>query len=204
MSRSAIVAIDVEATGQFVDRNWPIQFGIAVVILDEDDEEHQLGWGSYVRRPEGRVWEPRCVNEFWLKNPDVYAKALQAQDTAPTATEVAEQMMNWLDRTLFGVPSEKITVITDNRAYDVAWLAWLLNHINKSPQYLLGTYTDIIDTYSYFCGASTVLENSVYDNTREPGLRAIWKEQPQLTHTAVDDAMVVLRTYKAMLNHLCR
>lgn len=204
MSRTAIVAIDVEATGQFIDRNWPIQFGVAVVIVDEDGQEHEDGWGSYVRRPEGRVWEPRCVTEFWLKNPDVYAKALEAQDTAPDATEVATRMLDWIDRKLFGVASDKITVITDNSAYDAAWLAWLLNHVDKSPQYLLGTYTDIIDTFAFFCGASTALEHAVYDNRLYAGLCAIWKGQPQLSHTAVDDAIEVLHTYRAMMKHLSR
>ena len=57
-------AIDIETTGQFVNKNAMIAFGCTV--MDENMKEVD-NFGAFMSIPNGREWEERCVNEFWSK-----------------------------------------------------------------------------------------------------------------------------------------
>lgn len=185
----AVLAFDIEATGQLADTHWPCQVGAAVLKLDARGNETTLGFGSYIRKPASRTWEERCVREFWSKHPELYKNALLSQTTAPDAAAVARSFVDWCKEVLSDV--DELVVVSDNVAFDTMWLNWLLNHIGVSAFYAFGGYRDIVDTYSFYRGVRL----GARDADAQARVDRVWKQTNVMTHNAVDDAIAIARTY---------
>ena len=117
-------AFDVETTGQFLDKNAMVAFGCTVM----DQEMHEVdSFSAFMSIPKGKVWEDRCVSEFWSKNQEAleYIKGKMTD-----AREEMQRFVEWMDAIDLKYETNMV-VLTDNPSYDVAWL----NHY-------IGLYTD--------------------------------------------------------------
>jgi inhibitor of KinA sporulation pathway (predicted exonuclease) len=108
-------AIDVETTGQFITKNAMIAFGCT--IMDQEMKEVEK-FSSYLRIPEDRNWEDRCVNEFWSKQPNTldYIKKHMKNPRIEMM-----RFSDWMDDMDIKYGSTMI-VLSDFAMYDIAWI----------------------------------------------------------------------------------
>ncbi len=183
-----VLAIDIEAAGGCPKENWATQLGAACIDLSKYDPTDPTKclvstFNSYIRCPEGRIWEERCVREFWAKHPEVYAKTIEECAKAPSVAEVMISFLAWID----ALP-RPIVLATDCPAFDFIWLQELLPP-GKKLLYLFGDYdTDPIDLHSYMQGFfhKGLEVTSVRDLKRH-----LFQHLSSMPHDAVKDAEII-------------
>lgn len=188
-----LLAVDVEASGMGLRSNFLIQIGLALVHVPTG---HLLArFSSYVAQPPGTTWEKRCVDEFWSKHPEIYAKAQKGVADAPPAEHIAKSLMAWI-RTHVVCP-DQTRLITDTPGFDLAWLDWLLG--DRSHLYLFETddgkpmMTDVLDVSSWYLGIGKVCDPM--ESSKKAVLSVIKRPFPDFefkhTHDAADDATLI-------------
>jgi hypothetical protein len=183
-----IFAIDLERSGQYGKFNFTTQVGICCLDTDkfsesllfkpsfdkENDKDYsQLEnipyFSTYLPQPENTEWEPRCVKEFWEKNPELFEKTKNSVKNA--GTDGVERMLEWIERNKDPNPANNL-LITDNAAFDFVFFSELIAPYKRSLLYLFGEYeTQPLDVGCYYLGllkrniitGGTWNKNSVFD-----------------------------------------
>ncbi len=192
-----IVAIDFECAGACPKLHFATQFAAVCFDTAKYDGERDPAefvvstFSSYVAKPEGRVWEERCVREFWQKHPMVYAKTLLEIETAPSLEKVGTDFVEWV-KTL----PKPFVLATDCAAFDFVWLSYLLppgvtvfmlSGVSESAP--RGAYdTDPIELHSYFQG---VMQKPLFASYTTEEKHAAFGHITPMPHDAAGDALVV-------------
>ncbi len=188
-----LLALDVEASGQGLRSNFLIQVGLALVEVQSGAVLARFS--SYVAQPPGTVWEKRCVDEFWSKHPELFDKAKAGVAAAPSADQVASNLLAWVRAR---VPAGGDTrLVTDTAGFDLAWLDWLLG--DRSHFYIFErdgqpVRTDVLDVGSWYLGLAGECDPEA--SAKAASLRALGVEvEPMFefthTHDAADDAAAI-------------
>ncbi len=146
--RTYYLGIDVETSGQGLGTNFMTQIGAAIV--DVERGVTVATWESYVAQPEGRVWEERCVREFWSKpeNAARWEETKAEVAAARPAAEVAAEFRAWVAE--HGATPDDTTIIFDTAGFDQSWVDQMLG--DGSCLYLLGGYKQPRDASSWYVG----------------------------------------------------
>lgn len=137
-------AIDVETTGQFIDKNAMIAFGCTV--MNEKMEELE-NFETYMEVPEGKKWEKRCVDEFWSKQEKAF-NFIKNRMKSPSDEML--RFEKWLDKIDLKYGSE-LVVLSDTSCYDYAWINYYLGCFTGRPSiyYRLKSIEDDKKQYEY-------------------------------------------------------
>lgn len=152
-----IFAVDIEASGQFPAENFVTQIGMCCVestLFDPANVKASIvsTFSTYLPQPEGKGWEERSVNEFWLKNPVIYDETLAGIKTA--GNEGIVRMLAWIDEHKDPNPEQNL-LISDNSAFDFVFLSKVLEPYHRSLLYLFGAYEQTpIDVSSFYLGVA--------------------------------------------------
>lgn len=114
--------------------------------------------------PDGRGWDERCVREFW-DNPDrseheqLKAKKKKIETSRISPEDGMKFFVTWVEQvvTKTGGDPSRIRFISDNAAYDAAWVGlYLCQYANHLPLTVFfdDKFQAIIDTSSYHQGLS--------------------------------------------------
>jgi hypothetical protein len=128
-------AVDVETTGQFLTKNAMIAIGCS--IMNEKGEELDKFLG-FLKIPENRTWEERCVNEFWSKEQETL-DFIKKQWEDPKI--VMNEFATWLDRMDLKY-GEDLVFLSNNVGYDCAWVDQYLSEFTtrRNIYYRLVSY----------------------------------------------------------------
>jgi hypothetical protein len=153
-----IFAVDIEASGQNTATNFAVQLGMACVDSELYDPENPSQcivsqFSTFLPQPVGTEWEPRCVIQFWEKNPELYARAKEGVANAPPLAEAVSQLLQWI-KTHQDLNAANNLLISDCASFDFVFLAHILkDHSYPSLLYLFGDFENIpIDTQSFEMG----------------------------------------------------
>lgn len=139
-----LLAIDIEASGQGLRTNFMTCIGAAYI----DPGGKVLGtFSEYLSQPEGTCWEQRCVDEFWLKFPDLYEETKIKVGSAAPAKEVMKRFKEWVQEIS---KNKKTLIVFDTSGFDQAWVDYNLE--DTSCLYLLGYYSKPFDISAYMLG----------------------------------------------------
>lgn len=208
-----VIAIDFEAAGGIPSKNGFLSLGATLYSITKQKEVSSFySWASM----DGYEWDERCVSEFWMKHPALYAEALQETtgNKAPSPYQVIDNFMEWVYRHVLVGPIANVNLISDNVAFDVGTLRYfstkrdimyMFTDMNKNF-----VYRDVIDTGSFYYGlgkialdsvsldavsskktAKSVVLNGQYENKKA-------REE----HNALDDAREIARLYCAVMGKL--
>lgn len=204
-----VLTYDVESTGRSLKHHFMPDIGLSVVNVPE--ERVVATFQSYVAQPEGRGWEPRCLEEFWLqeKNKQIYEQLLAGIKTAPPPEKVVLALVQFVRE---HAPKNRTTVVSDTAGYDHAWLDLLLaDHPEQlSTQYLLdGSYRTPRDLNSMMLGASrypTLLHLQSIKGLTKDVIGVVWPNNPLFKHShrAVSDAAFIGLNTARFLNHVAK
>jgi hypothetical protein len=115
----AILSIDIEADGASASLNSMLSFGM--VVFDSTGVEID-SWQANLYARKDRTYEARCIEEFWMKNPAIWA-FVHTNRITPTAW--AAQL------------AEKITAL--KHKYRIMWVA---NPAAYDWQWVKGNYEE--------------------------------------------------------------
>jgi hypothetical protein len=146
MSLGWYLAIDVETTGQGLRANFMTCLGAALVDVAAGTVVAR--YKSYVAQPPGRVWERRCVDEFWSKFPALWETTKAEVWVARGGDVVAAEFKSWVRDNV--VDPARTTVVFDTAGFDQSWVDELLG--DTSCLYLLGEYRSTRDLSSFCLG----------------------------------------------------
>lgn len=148
-----IIAFDIETSGPHFDKNALLSIGVSVQNLNGVEID---SFQKNMTLPEGRVFDEKCYNEFWVKNPEAY-KFVTSETSQP------KEVMR--DFVLFLANIERIYpdnfIVSNNSSFDVAWInLYLALYTDRLPlNYRMnGTYRMIWDSASVqkaWCGLRT-------------------------------------------------
>lgn len=195
-----IFAIDLEAAGQCPKENFVTQIGACCIDSSKYDPEEPLScvvskFSTYLRQPEGRVWEERCVKEFWEKHPEQWEITKRGVLDAPA--DAVGNFLKWVKENQ-DPDAAKNVLVCDNGAFDFAFLQSVLPP-GRALLYLFGDYENSpIDSHSYSLGAAerNVASHADGCNRADKGaLKRLKTEFPKFgvehDHDAGNDAVVV-------------
>jgi DNA polymerase III epsilon subunit-like protein len=143
-----LIAVDIEATGCDILKNAIVSIG-AVAYANSEMKVQQ--WNMII--PETKTWEDRCVEQFWSKQSDELRKnlSLNAQDPHTAMSSFVEFL------TLYENMDDDVRIITDNPAFDIAFLnVYLSVYTSRMPMSYThtGRYRPVYDTDSLARGRS--------------------------------------------------
>lgn len=99
--------VDIEGIGQFLTKNAMIAFGFSIMNYNEEEVD---SFKAFMSIPDGRVWEQRCIDEFWSKQQEILDSIkLQMKDPK----QEMERFATWLDEMDLKHGSDLI-VLSDN------------------------------------------------------------------------------------------
>jgi hypothetical protein len=123
------LAVDIEATGQFLTKNAMI--GIGSTVMNEKGEEVD-NFVGFMKVPNNRTWEQRCVDEFWSKNKETLDYIKERWEDAGT---VMTKFAGWLN-TMDLKYKKDLAILSNNSGYDFAWIdTYLSEYTNRSSIY---------------------------------------------------------------------
>ena len=173
--------------------NFLVQVGLALVEVQSGSVLARFS--SYVAQPEGTVWEPRCVAEFWSKHPELFEKAKRGVAEAPESAEVARLLLDWVAGVVRDPMQRQTRLVSDTSGFDVSRLDWLLGDV--SHLYLFTdadgnrVYTDTLDVGSWYLGLGRECDPNA-SAQKASRLALGVAEEPKFefdhTHNAADDA----------------
>ena len=141
------LVVDVETTGAFVGTNNILCF--AAVVASEGKIEHEFL--AYIKVTDNHtIWEPRCVTEFWDKNPEMRAYIFnQIKCNGRSINDAIIGFYEWVK----SLPNkENITVYSDNVAFDIGFLNYYLAGMSVTMNTILGEYKPVRDSSSFHAG----------------------------------------------------
>lgn len=125
------MGLDVETTGQSLSHNAMIALG-AVVMDTNSTTLHTFKVCLGV--PSDKGWEPRCLAEFWSQHADLKASIERDAIDAKRAMVGFACWLNLMDL-LYG---DRLVLLTDNPAFDVAWINLYLSQYTLRPSLYYG------------------------------------------------------------------
>ena len=123
-----IVAVDIEATGMNPHVHSIIEIG--AVCLDTETLEVESTFQVAIKHEPDARWEPRCLQEFWT-NPKncptaVVSNLLQrVRNNGLPPRQAMQAFYDWL-QALHTKDHPVKQIVSDNVAFDVAWLDYEL------------------------------------------------------------------------------
>ena len=222
-----LIGFDVECTGDDFAKHAMVEIGaFAVEYLGPREPARQLAtFETMIAVPSDRCWEERCVREFWENPARPEYERLKAKKAAIEGCKIdpetaARDFVSWVE-TLVEVnaagDSSGVRFVTDNAAYDAAWMGfYLCTYAEHAPltTFFDGKFQAVIDTSSYHQGLSRVdharelaikIKNGRYSEDREcrAALGVPDSEVPTAVHDhrAVHDAQEILEQHLILLRH---
>lgn len=127
--------VDVETTGQFFTKNAMIAIGCS--IMNEKGEEVENFVGC-MKVPEGRTWEDRCVNEFWLKQQETLDDIKKVWESPDLIMLLFSKWLNSMDLKY----GEDLILLSNFGNFDFSWIDTYLSEFTdrRSIYYRLVAY----------------------------------------------------------------
>ncbi len=158
-----ILCIDIEATGQLLDKHGMIQFG--AVLMDPNTRKiarwnngmgEEVKFSSWLNLSDGyRVygWCEDTVRDFWAKHPEIYQRAIYESSNGPSPLIVMNQFVNWLE-TVKNEFTSNIQVLLDTCAFDSSFMNLYLSRYanHKGLNFITGKYRPTHNTKSWYLG----------------------------------------------------
>ncbi|MBP9692621.1 MAG: hypothetical protein KBD90_04740 [Alphaproteobacteria bacterium] len=138
-----VLAVDVEVSGCSLTQNGIVSIGAS---LQDQDSNELHAFQVNVQLPEGRIYEEKCLKEFWRKNKKIYAFVQQNAISPLMAMEQFDQFLTQVETTY-----PELILVSDNPGLDIAWLnLYLAQYTDRlSLSYAANqTYRTIWDTQS--------------------------------------------------------
>lgn len=195
MTSKFYLGVDVETTGQNLTQHAMIALG--AVVMDEQFNELET-FAGYLKMNKSRVWEQRCVDEFWSKNQTILEKI---EKNANNPYVVMNSFVEWLSL-LDAKFKDNLVVVSDNVGFDVAWINEYLSIYTTRPsldyrwcdiekKYV---YRRIWDTNSVMHGALLVNTGKVIEWNVETALE-VQNDRWKNDHDPLNDARNVAANY---------
>lgn len=127
---------------------------LGAALVDIDEGQVVSRFFSYAAQPEGKTWEDRALEEFWLKPENLawYTEVLENLKRNPPSRELAiAAFLEWVVRQCDAYGADNITLLFDTAGFDYAWLSAHLP-AGMSPDYLFGRYRGPRDMSSFHMG----------------------------------------------------
>lgn len=218
-----LIAFDVEGTGNSFARHAMVELGAVAYCADRPHDQLEQ-FSIAINIPKGRTWELRCLEEFWLKDKksDLAHKARRIDRGVGHEPAIAmKKFISWVLGVVTnraGGDYSRIRFISDNAAYDAAWVGlYLCEYADHEPltTFFDGKFQGVIDTSSYHQGVSR------HDHGVEMSLkrkRGHYSEDAacraelgvpdddvpatQHDHNAVNDAANIAQAHMIILKHM--
>jgi hypothetical protein len=191
-----IIAFDIEARGKSASKHGIVAVGI-VAGLSNGAISFEKEWR--VSPMQGQSYEPRCLFEFWNKNPEL-KKRLEEDTVSPMSFATAFRSMIDTYEANF-----EIYLLSDNPTFDAGFINFYLDAYGlDSMQYgQNGTaYRMIHDSDEYARGVLRMKPTSQWvDNTALCNTLCIVRPEFQgERHSPVNDARDIYKTHVAVIN----
>lgn len=139
-----VIAFDFECAGGVPSKHGFTQLGASAHVLATGEK---LGGFNEYASMQGYVWEERCVEEFWKKQPERYAETLAATAAATNSCHaVVRLFVEWARGISKG---RKCSMLSDKMIYDGGVLKYFAD---VDVIYLLGAWTVYYDIGSLYYG----------------------------------------------------
>jgi hypothetical protein len=127
---------------------------LGVALLEPEGGTIVATHKFYFPQPEGKIWEERCLNEFWKKpeNKELYETTLENVKNAPPINKSMAAFKQWV---LDVTKGKKVCIVFDTAGFDQSWVDLYLQ--DTSCLYLLGYYQQTRDITSYKLGFTSSL-----------------------------------------------
>jgi hypothetical protein len=183
------LSYDIESNGPVPGLYSMLSFGVAAFTLNDG---LIATFERNLKLLPGATEDPRTMEEFWVKFPEVYMKTR-------VNTVDPKQAMLELDKWVADFePKYKIVNVAGPAAFDFPWIAYYMNYAKPNKQHHVGYACFDIRSY-----AAAVLKTP-YRMTGKRSYPAQWYEGglPH-THVALDDAIEQgAITFHMMREHL--
>jgi DNA polymerase III alpha subunit (gram-positive type) len=138
-----VLAIDIETSGYSFKQNGIVSIGASL----QDQNSNELDFFQInLTLPEGRVYEERCLKEFWSENKKIHDFV---QQNAVTPGIAMRKFCTFLTHVETHYP--ELIVVSDNPSFDIAWINLYLDEYTDRLPLNYSTkkeYRIIWDTYS--------------------------------------------------------
>jgi DNA polymerase III epsilon subunit-like protein len=203
-----VIGFDFEAAGGIPALHGFTQLGAVLVDMDTDKVMGEFNMFSSMKN---LVWEKRCVEEFWEKNPEKYKETLKGTSEAKMGPyEVVDAFVQWVQRVSKGL--KDVYLLTDNAAFDAAILRFY--SIKQDILYIFGSYRPIVESSRFYSGLARkpVTTESLWESSKDnalKGMRADGLKVPPFPihsvehdHNPVNDALVMALNWSHMQRSL--
>lgn len=133
------MGIDVETTSQYLSNGAMIALG--AVVMDAGGKTLHT-FKVCLAVPPYKGWEPRCLAEFWLHHETLKAAIERDAIDAEKAMRGFARWLNLMDL----VYGDRLVLLTDNPAFDVAWINLYLHQYTNRPSLYYGfSFDKVVD-----------------------------------------------------------
>jgi hypothetical protein len=156
------IAIDFESFGKCPKEHGFTRLG--AVLMRNSDSKQIATFDEFANQDKFKT-EPRCMQQFWSKYPELLnATILGCETAAKDPWGVLDLFTYWVSSimNIFEIDPNQIQLISDVVAFDVGLLSSFMTE--DHPLYLFNTFKEIIDTSSYYLGMSMKPVNSALMN----------------------------------------
>ncbi len=203
MKGKVYLAMDIETTGQYLGRNAMIAVGMVVM----DDEMNILKNFTVCLKENGKEREERCMKEFWEKQPaELFSNIIKNGIDPQIAMNMLVEWLLDVEMTY----GDRLVVVSDNPAFDVAWINYYLATYTVRPMLYNGwndqkqeyEYRRIWDTDSAFHGALVIQKGEIVEWGLEKELH-VQNEKWNNSHVPEEDASNIAANYILFLKNNC-
>lgn len=219
------IANDCEFSGSKINKHFCISWGSVIQNAQTGEilETNQIDF----LRPRGKEWEPRCLNEFWLKTPELTAvyQSVVRHDGYRYTPEFGTQMkVDWIHSMTAKYCDNNprlVTFVSDTCAADNSWCNYYLSLIDHEPlQCFFQTpttyhYKDTLSTSAWAQGAACIstaradrilIEKGRFSEDKEIraylGIPETEKPTVAADHNPVNDCISILQEHSIHLKHV--
>ena len=185
-----IFAVDIELSGCRIDKDNIVAIGWCAIKATTGDTVDQ-GCVSLEPIPGRRLFEERCLKEFWSKNEALLKEFRRTAMTPMGGIANFFATLDILDK------EYDVRIVTDNPCSDIAWIDYYGGRfLDRNPMcYRLNTseWRPVYDTDSYARAAAKVPYRNAYTDNKgvisSLGIDA--KSVPEATHHPTEDARAI-------------
>lgn len=172
------IVIDVESNGSSVKKNS--MFALGGVAMEVTTKSVLGGFAYNVEETSGTEMEPRCWDEFWSKNKQMYDHLHEEQTTEKNMVLQLVEFVKKIENM-----GKQIMFASDCSVYDWKWVdTAILNHESINP---LG-YT-AMDIYSYAAGMFKEPRHSVWKTIEKLRGSTLHVDSVNHDHNPFNDAL---------------
>lgn len=193
---SYVIAFDFEAAGGVPLKHGFTELGAVCFDMVNGNVIDSFYLSASMKNFE---WEPRCLEEFWLKNPNLYEetkKCVYAPDVQDPRV-VIKHFYNWCQDIKKDYPD--VYMITDNSTFDSGILKYFSDF---DTYYFLGPPMDIVDVSAVYMGIQRrpmnrkLIDSSSFKGCVEALGLAPFEYENVSPHCATADAEEIARRWK--------